>query len=352
VINNMLENTQTMFTTAAVWLVVIAADARDSRRATLLAALAGVASAAAVLSKGPVGFFPLTVPLLTLLLPRRPAAGRVALITAAASGAVIVCAALIAMADEARHALSEYATKQVVASLRGERETNADPIAAVRHLGLGIAARMLVIGAICWVVARPPRSARPLSGTPAWFFLAVALAASLPIAVSPKMVGHYFLPSVPFFALGIASMALPAVTIIVSRAGAAARTVLLTLGGALLAASIVVPLTAGPVEPRDEEMIRNLDAIAPSMPRGATIGTCEQSSANWGLHSYVSRFFQVALDARGTPVNGWFLTFEAECPAPPACVAVLSGSRLVLHRCGRQARFFRAGSSVSSKPDR
>jgi 4-amino-4-deoxy-L-arabinose transferase-like glycosyltransferase len=344
VINNMLENTQTVFTTAAVWLVVLGAEARSGGRAAMLAALAGLASAAAVLSKGPVGFFPLAVPLFTLLLPRRPGPGRLALMIAAACGAMAIAAALVALGDEARHAMSEYAGKQVMASLRGERETNADPLSAFRHLGLGIAARMLVICGLCWLLTRP-RPPRALGATPAWFFLAIAMAASLPIAASPKMVGHYFLPSVPFFALGIASLALPPVEVIVSRAGARARAIVLTAAAALVVASVAVPLSAGPIEPRDEEMIRNLDAVAPAMPRSTTIGTCEQAGSNWGLHSYIQRWFRVALDARGRPVDGWFLTLDAECPAPPTCLVAASGTRLALFRCSS-----RPFSSATTEP--
>jgi hypothetical protein len=100
-------------------------------------------------------------------------------------------------------------------------------------------------------------------------------------------------------------------------------------------ASIAVPLTAGPIEPRDVEMVRSLDAVAPRMPRDQTIGTCARAGSNWGLHSYVSRFFNVALDARGAPVNGWFLTLDAECAAPAGCGRAASGARLELFACPR-----------------
>jgi hypothetical protein len=123
------------------------------------------------------------------------------------------------------------------------------------------------------------------------------------------------------------------VEVIVSRAGARARAIVMTTAAALVVASVAVPLAAGPIEPRDEEMVRNLDSVSPAIPRGATIGTCEQASSNWGLHSYVQRFFRVALDARGRPVDGWFLTLDAECSAPPACLVAASGTRLALFRC-------------------
>jgi hypothetical protein len=149
------------------------------------------------------------------------------------------------------------------------------------------------------------------------------------------MVGHYFLPSVPFYALGFASLALGPAMSVVERTRHMARRVIMALAIGLLVASVAVPLLYGAVEPRDVEMVRNLDAIAPAMPRDVTIGTCEQASTNWGLHSYISRFFRVSLDAAGQPVNGWLLTLDAACAAPPACSLAAAGDRLALYRCER-----------------
>ena len=109
--------------------------------------------------------------------------------TAALFGGVGACAVALAAYEPSRNALTEYVQLQVLSSLRGERETNADPLATVRHLGLGVAARMAIVCGVFWMFGRG--AGRPRWST-AMLFFSIALSASLPIAVSPKLAGHYF----------------------------------------------------------------------------------------------------------------------------------------------------------------
>ena len=67
-VNNMLENTQAALTTAAVFAFVRAWQ--SEQRASLWAAGSAVCILAAVLTKGPVGFFPLAAPLIAAIVTR------------------------------------------------------------------------------------------------------------------------------------------------------------------------------------------------------------------------------------------------------------------------------------------
>jgi 4-amino-4-deoxy-L-arabinose transferase-like glycosyltransferase len=62
-VNNMLENTQALLTTTAVLLMLDAARAETAAATAIRSAVAGAAVVGAVLTKGPVGFFPLVAPL-------------------------------------------------------------------------------------------------------------------------------------------------------------------------------------------------------------------------------------------------------------------------------------------------
>ena len=62
-VNNMLENTQALLTTTAVLLMLDATRASTAAATAIGSAVAGVAVVAAVLTKGPAGFFPLVAPL-------------------------------------------------------------------------------------------------------------------------------------------------------------------------------------------------------------------------------------------------------------------------------------------------
>jgi 4-amino-4-deoxy-L-arabinose transferase-like glycosyltransferase len=369
VVNNMLENQQALLTSTAVLMLV--SGKRNGALVSSPSALArgagaGLAIAAAVLTKGPVGFFPLIAPVLFHWLPvsRRPA--RLWLRTLAMVLAIAGSAALLAAYGPSRDALDTYLDTQVVSALRGERDLNQERVPIFRHVAIGIIARMgALLALIAFFFGRRPRGGRAASDEAdsaddrrtALCFLVLALSASLPIAFSPKLAGHYFVPSVPMFALAFASLARrPAEAMLAAWArkpiyGRA----LFGLAGVLLAASVLVPLLYGPLSKRDEVLMRDLETLGAAIPRDLTIGSCRhpRSAYDWCIHSYVQRWYRISLDARDAPVNGWLLQTDDEpcrasipveagaggagwkssCAAPPSCTAVARGQRLTLFRC-------------------
>ena len=73
------------------------------------------------------------------------------------------------------------------------------------------------------------------------------------------------------------------------------------------------------------------------MPRAVLMGACPHPRAarDWGLHTYVQRWYRVSLDARAQPVNGWFLRSDAACAVPESCAPAAGGENLTLFRCAR-----------------
>jgi 4-amino-4-deoxy-L-arabinose transferase-like glycosyltransferase len=338
VVNNMLENTQVVFTTAAVLFLVLGWRARLPSAAVGWSAGAGLLVVAATLTKGPVGLFPLAVPAALVLLPAGVESvstssrlRRAATMAASMFGVVAGAALLLSFYGPSRDALTAYLRQQVIASLQGEREVNADPLATVRHLGLGIAARMAVVCGVLWLFGR--HGTLPQRGAPAVVFLGVALAASLPIAISPKLVGAYFLPSVPLFALGFASLTITPASTLMGHEPGWHRRVPAALAVLLLAATVVVPAVRGPLEKRDTDLLAELDAIGPAFPRDRTIGSCRESIVDWRLHGYVNRLFRVSLAGEGGPHNEWFLQTSGDCPVPAVCLPAARGETLTLYRC-------------------
>jgi hypothetical protein len=151
------------------------------------------------------------------------------------------------------------------------------------------------------------------------------------------MAGHYFIPSIPFFALAAGGL-------IPSRFGADAargssiwRVRVPTVAAAvLIVATVAVPLLYGSIEPRNRVLISGLDGIAAAVPRGHTIGSCTSARTNFGLQTYLQRFFRVSVAPDGTPVNGWFLIADSSCEVPPDCHPAATGPTLALYRCERR----------------
>ena len=154
----------------------------------------------------------MAVPLLFPLVPRtqRHRIGMVWMVMAA-----VVVAAAIALASfhGPRDQLMGYIRTHLIPALQGRRELAKSKFGIVRYLVGGILARMAVILAPLWWIRLRSGKGMPRVHTAGWFFLLIGLAASLPIAASPTRTGHYFVPSVPFFAMSAAAFALPAIGI-------------------------------------------------------------------------------------------------------------------------------------------
>jgi len=330
-VNNMLENTQALLTTTAVLLMLDATRAATAAATAVKSTLAGVAVAGAVLTKGPAGFFPLVAPLVFSWLMAPPAAGiadrrRRALAVLTPTLVVLVAGALLAAYEPSRHNLTMYVRMQLAPSLLGQRGVS-DPSVIVRHLLLGIVGRMAALLGLCWWLARPTRGAPPAASTErtaAGSFMLLGAAAAGPLAFSARLSGHYLLPAVPMFALGFAGLAAGFVDARVRK-----TVIALTL--------LAVVILASRRARRDDALIRDLAAISPVMPHAVIIGACPhpRAAVDWGLHTYVQRWYRVSLDARARPVNGWFLRSDAACAVPESCAPAAAGTNVTLFRCAQ-----------------
>jgi 4-amino-4-deoxy-L-arabinose transferase-like glycosyltransferase len=340
VINNMLENTQALFTTAAVLVVYLASRAASAGRALLWTTMAVVAIAAAVLIKGPVGFFPIVAPAAFLLMPHaeRPTLSRVALLTLTLIAGVAIIAAILAAYDPSRHALAEYARTHLIPALRGQRERVDDAWPTLRFLGLGILLRMSILAAVLWVIGRRLSTAITGPAGATWSFLALGLCASVPLAISPKLSGHYFLPSVPMFALGFASLVHESVresmAWLAERTTDRMRRAVGVFAIVLVLAVTIGPLTQPRLRRRDGPLLGEIAAISSALPYGQTIGVCTDAEpTDWQLEAYMNRFHHVTLDRHAGPANGWWLRAARACVVPPSCSVAAHGDALALYRC-------------------
>jgi hypothetical protein len=333
-INNMLENTQSVLTTAAVLLLLRGASAGGRDGAAAWGGGAGLAIAAATMVKGPVGLFPLAAPVLCLVLPleRRP---RDAVALAAGMfGCLAIGAAIVLSSEAARVALTAYLSRQVLPAIDPGRADGASFADVSRHLTVGITGRLAAVTAFLWLVRRRGRSDGVAVGRVAGFFLATGLAASLPLLLSGRLSGHYFLPSVPFFALAAAALALPAVASFRREApGPWATRVPVLLGTGLLAAAATVIVVHGTLEPRNRDLIASFDALERVVPVGETVGSCAGSAQDWGLVAYAQRFYRLSLAFEDRPVNGWFFRKDEACAPPPDCRLAAGSSPVELYRC-------------------
>jgi 4-amino-4-deoxy-L-arabinose transferase-like glycosyltransferase len=296
--------------------------------------VSGLCVVAAVLTKGPVGLFPLAAPLLFWRIsgPRRASAS-----LGGQWGAVVVCALAVLSFDTPRTSLALYFDEQVLASLGGRRELSAGSWTILFQLVGGVLAPMILAGGLIAAAARRYVRPPPTQVAHAAALFLLGLAGTLPIVASVKQAGHYLVPAVPLYALAAACLFAPTVASASERFAVRAR------DRVVIAASAVVLLVAigvsyVPALERDRPRLADLDVVAASVPRGATIGICPDANGDWGLHAWFERRFDVSLDAAHGPRREWFLATaapQAGCPPVDCAPATEPGRQLVLMRCSR-----------------
>jgi hypothetical protein len=332
IVGNLLETTVAAFATAAIAAVVVRPDTTPFaglRRGCI----SGLCILGAAMSKGPVGLFPLASPLvIAWLLPDRR---RSAVWSAAGQWTTLaVWVAILLAMPAARESLTRYFDQQLVTSLAGRREVSGSSFAIVIELLQGVCLPIAIVTGMLIVLARGWARPRQRDRRIALAFTLIGLSGTLPMLISPKQTGHYLMPAVPFYAIGLAAF--------VAQTAAALERRLSTSGGgralrilsALVAAVAVIAIWIPAVE-RDPVRLADLDQLAETAPRGQTVGLCPAANNDWLLHAWMQRRFTISLDAAAPASHDWFLlstTAGPDCP-PASCVPVSQPGSLTLMRC-------------------
>ncbi|MBQ9418676.1 MAG: glycosyltransferase family 39 protein [Bacteroidales bacterium] len=286
--NNFLESTLTLFVLLSIWFMLRWPD-------FLGHLLAGTALAAAALTKGPVGLFPLAMPLLGFLLgTAKPSFGKVLLHTAALLlGLLIPFAALWFFSPVARDYLTTYFHIQLVVGLH-------DPVASrTRIIGVLLSRPiipLLLSATILILTTLRPHS--PLRPSPAHLrcaalLFALVLCGSLPMMISTKQRAFYLLTIYPLFALAAAALLEPVAqrlnAFLHGRTSAFATTLTLALAFALNIAHCGKP-------GRNEALLADMDIITSHIPDGSTLSIPNSLNNNYSLHAYYWFYHRIALD--------------------------------------------------------
>lgn len=312
--NNLMENTLSLATMSAIYLIARAyrADARNGTAVRLgLIAGAALSTAAAVMTKGFVGLFPLAAIGFHWMALGRPGLWQAVSDTLVFKAIIVLVFGLLWLWPEPRNYMEHYFESQIVASLSGGRGNDGGGVSALIDL-LKMLSRPLIVVfvlmVLALVVARidqrrlPAKDGTSLAtvGRPALFMLLVALSASLPILLSPRVYSFYFTPSMWFYAMAAALVSVPALRLLMMRIPASfAWIAVVAAAGYVLAAVLQLPSKIGEVR-RDGDVLHDIramgDYVCPQRePCGVTLRVCESMFKSWGVHAYFQREYQVSL---------------------------------------------------------
>ena len=354
--NNMLENTLIVFTSAAIRLVVEAySPPSSSKFASRLPYMivAGALTFLAIMTKGPVGLFPLAAPILFSICFARPSVRTAAVDTAIIAFAAAGMLALLLLDPEAGAYADRYLHYQLFASLAGERGGTSGgwhglwSLFRVNFFPLLLAA--LILSARLYGKHSSPAAEcvspelRQKRYRNAAFLFAIGLSASLPLLVSPRLNSFYFNPSIPYFAAAAAMISVPVLlSQIHSFNEVRLRQLNLVLLAGLVATILSVALAIGkPGLDRNkiEDARKIADHVCPAAGHCQLIVVaCGSVEEDWQLHAYLERYYRVSLKKDDLSARGEapFLLISQGCPIPSSADdyeihAGLSNYRLFRH---------------------
>lgn len=286
---NMLEAVMSFFVLLSAWFALRAAA--EEKAAYWI--ISGLLISAGALSKGPVAFFPASTPLMFAVFWEK----RQVIRGLAFSGlSILIALAGIALCVKLIPGMSDYLDyylhRQLFPTLAGTREKQVTfPFAFFPHLLEQLVIPLLIA---LWAIFRKKQS--PERAT--IFFLALGLCGVLPLALSPKQSGHYLVPAIPFFALGLAWIASGALATL-HFWEKLERPPYKLVAQTLLALVLLSPIWTWGKFSRDSNLLSDIGKITQVVPAGSTVSVPGEWAENWLLHAYFARMGNISLDSKG-----------------------------------------------------
>jgi 4-amino-4-deoxy-L-arabinose transferase-like glycosyltransferase len=324
--NGMLENLLIVFTSFAVYCVVVAYDgavARSTRSRSVLMTAAGIFVALALMTKGLVGLFPLATPGIWWLAFRRRDLVSVIFDTLVMTSTVVVFFAVLWQMDEARDAIQRYLSIQLLPSLTGQRGSGGGNWNAVRAF-VRVNAYPAIVTLIIVLCDRRWGNRPELSSDikltrrrTAAFLALVGFSASLPLLVSPRVASFYFNPSLAYFASAFAIASAPAIVRALQALNTRSyRRLSIGLAGALALSVILVGFNIGrPGTDADTiaSAARISDHVCPSTGACERVVTaCGAAAEDWALYGYLERRHKISLATMDT-ASGNYMVADDSC---------------------------------------
>ena len=304
--NNMLECTMSLFVLLATWS---AGKWLLSKNAGFLI-LSAIFTAMAVLTKGPVGFFPLVAPVVASITLKQ---GKLMLAVFHSFIISMVCIGSLMVVIRWIPGMAQftdgYLQTRLLPTLGGVRD---EFVSNRFHFLIDLISQLALPLVILSAMFLFTKSSRGGINNLAWFFLAMGLTGSFPLMLSPKQSLHYLVPSISFFAIGMAmfmeslmnerSRFSPFLTI-------AGKNLTMVSWLVFCAVLLVSGLCWGKFK-RDELLISEITNLSLEVPANTILGSKEDLAINWTLVAYLSRIANISLDSKKQ--HEYFLTKKNE----------------------------------------
>ncbi len=292
--NNMLENTMMVFIVFSVLHTL-----KAQKKAPLFNyALASILLFFAVLTKGVVALFPLSIPFWTMIFsPQKEKVKEFIINTFLYTFFTLIpFVFLFVLIPESKESLWQYVQKQIVGSINNVQTVST------RFYIIGVLFQellpMLIIGGIVYYATKKITFQNSYNKT-AYIFIALGLSGVLPIMVSLKQSGFYILATFPFFAIGFWLLIYPQVVYIYHKMISQSYfKQFKILSYILLCIAVTMNTFYFGTLQKDKEKLTDVKKTLEKIPPYSIISLDPNLVDRWDLHGYYQRYAFISLDAQ------------------------------------------------------
>lgn len=335
--NNMMENTMSIFTTAAIlsWVLWL----RRQRYILWYAALSGLLIFLATITKGPVGLFPLAAPVFFLCSGENLNSRQVLQFVAIQLVVFAAVFAAVFSTHSAQHFLQQYLEVQLLPAVNPSKKAGLPNFTIFADM-LRMLAPMLALGFVAVVSfgQQKHRASKNLY-LAALAFLGIGLSASVPIALSAKQHHYYLLPSLPLFAVGFGCLLVPLMLWVeeklqpIARKNAEHATKLCAL--AVVVVCLVLCIVNRHGFARDQQLLTDLARVKELVGDDKLIRSDWDFYGQWSLRGYLNRLYDIKLCMPDEPAPArYYITAPKGWgnDLPPESNKVFSGGMFDLYQ--------------------
>jgi 4-amino-4-deoxy-L-arabinose transferase-like glycosyltransferase len=285
--NNIMENTMSVFTLAAVLFLL--ESLKHNQYSYLFSLLAGLFVFLAFLSKGIPGLFPLVAGIFYIITFK--ALLRKKIITSQLIFFVvpILLTLILFQFPTSAESLGFYLKERLLHRISGE-PTVQNRLFILKSLGLELAVPLLIV---ILIKAIFKNRLKPSEKSYFLFFLLIGLSASLPLLLTSVQRGFYLFASLPFFAISFAILSKSSIEKFIQKTKHSG--IIIFVGTMLLITSITFSVTSIGKYSRDKAMILDVKAIGEVIPSGSTICISKEVYDEWNLQMYLIRYHDISV---------------------------------------------------------
>lgn len=321
---NMLENTMTIFTTAAAWLIlrglqfsslenedITTKELRKGRKMIAIPyqyfLVAGACILGGFLTKGVIVAFVWAIPFGYWLFLRSISFSKMLVFSLIIVFSPIIFTLLLCwISPTAATGLQLYASDFL-------HNVHSQTVSSRLAL-LGMLVQSLAISTSVCLLAWLWKRQKNIHNLPfLYFLLFIGACGSLPMMISLKQADYYMLAAMPFFALALALWALPNLTELLTISSKTSIWNKIAYG--ILVLCLGISLSFWGKIGREKTLIQDIKTLTPLLQSQKLVSIAPQMTEEWEIHAYFARYLKLGLDA-GT-LQPYFLVKKGLDFTPP-----------------------------------